>query len=117
AISLFGLCLYWWRNRRKRSAGKRWVRRFLLSLAGFVICAGILAVLLAERFLQGGWATVLIIAAIAGLCMVIRNHYRQTKRAILSVDRVFSKQPFGPVEGSIDPDPEAQTAVFIVGNS
>jgi amino acid transporter len=120
AISLFGLCLYWWRQRRnpeRRRNEVRWVGRFLLSLGGFVICAGILAILLAERFAQGGWATVLIIAAIGGLCVVIRNHYRETKRAILSVDRVFADQPFGPQKDSIDPAPEAQTAVFIVGNS
>jgi amino acid transporter len=113
AISLFGLCLYWWRHRKDA----RWVRRFLLSLTGFVICAGILAILLVERFTQGGWATALIIAAIAGLCIFIRNHYRETKRAIQSVDQVFEDQPFGPVTESVDPDPEAQTAVFIVGTS
>ncbi len=113
AVSLFGLCLYWWRHRKDA----RWVRRFLLSLTGFVICAGILAILLVERFTQGGWATALIIAAIAGLCIFIRNHYRETKRAIQSVDQVFADQPFGPVKESVDPDPEAQTAVFIVGTS
>jgi predicted membrane channel-forming protein YqfA (hemolysin III family) len=116
AISLFGLCLYWWRH-RKDTDNVRWVRRFLLSAVGFVICAGILAVLLVERFTQGGWATALIIAAIAGLCIFIRNHYRETKRAIRSVDRVFANQPFGPVTEPVEPDPDAQTAVFIVGNS
>jgi hypothetical protein len=116
AVSLFGLCLYWWRH-RKDTDNARWVRRFLLSLSGFVICAGILAILLVERFTQGGWATVLIIAAIAGLCIFIRNHYRETKRAIQSVDRVFEDQPFGPVKDASEPEPEAQTAVFIVGNS
>jgi amino acid transporter len=113
AISLFGLCLYWWRHRKD----ERWVRRFLLSLIGFVICAGILAILLVERFTQGGWATALIIAAIAGLCIFIRNHYRETKRAIQSVDQVFEDQPFGPVKESVEPEREAQTAVFIVGTS
>jgi amino acid transporter len=116
AVSLFGLCLYWWRH-RKDTDNARWVRRFLLSLVGFVICAGILAILLVERFTQGGWATVLIIAAIAALCNFIRNHYRETKRAIQAVDEVFANQPFGPVKESVDPDPEAQTAVFIVGTS
>ena len=62
------------------------VRRLLLSLTGFVICSGILAVLLYERFTQGGWAAVAIIAAIAGLCVFIRQHYRETKQAIHSVD-------------------------------
>lgn len=117
AISLFGLCVYWWRNRKNHEPGVHWVRRLLLSLIGFVICAGILAILLVERFLQGGWATVAIIAAIGALCVFVRNHYRETKLAIQSVDSVFESQPFGPETESIEPDPEAQTAVFIVGTS
>ncbi|MDL2357908.1 MAG: APC family permease [Pseudomonadota bacterium] len=115
AISLFGLCRYWWQSRREH--GLRWLRRFLLSLLGFVICAGILAILLVERFAEGGWATLAIIGAIAALCVLIRNHYRETKRAIQSVDAVFASQPFGQHSGPVEPDPQAHTAVFIVGSS
>jgi hypothetical protein len=114
AISLFGLCLYWVRSRKK---GKPWVGRFLLSLVGFTICAGILVILLIERFAEGGWATVLIIAAIAAVCVLVRRHYRETKRAIHSVDEVFASQPFGPNREAVEPNPDEQTAVFIVGNS
>jgi len=115
AISLFGLCLYWWQNRKNKT--EKWVGRFLLSLLGFVICAGILVVLLYERFLSGGWATVVIIAAIALLCISIRKHYRETKEAIHSVDEVFAHQPFGSVTEPAEPNSEDQTAVFIVGSS
>jgi amino acid transporter len=114
AISLFGLCLYWYRNRRRLD---HWKRRFLLSLLGFVICAGILAVLLVEKFTQGGWAAAIIIAGIASLCIYVRNHYRDTKAAIHSVDQVFANQPFGPHIGEVEPNPDDQTAVFIVGTS
>jgi hypothetical protein len=114
AISLFGLCLYWARNRMQ---GTYWLRRLLLSAVGFVICAGILAILLLDRFTEGGWVTALIIAAIAALCVGIRKHYRQTKNAIHSVDEVFASQPFGPGTEAIEPNPENQTAVFIVGTS
>jgi amino acid transporter len=114
AISLFGLCLYWWQSRKQ---GQSWVRRLLLSLTGFIICAGILVVLLFDRFLHGGWATIAIIAVMAALSMWVRKHYRKTKLAIHSVDEVFANQPFGPVEGSIEPGPDDQTAVFIVGSS
>lgn len=114
AISLFGLCLYWARNRRK---GTHWLRRLLLSALGFVICAGILVILLFERFAQGGWATALIIGAIATLCIFIRKHYRETKQAIHSVDEVFATQPFGPNREPVEPNPDDQTAVFIVGTS
>ncbi|HEX8614579.1 MAG TPA: APC family permease [Telluria sp.] len=115
AVSLFGLGRYWWQSRKDE--GQRWLGRFLLSLTGFVICAGILAILLYERFAEGGWATIVIIAAIAALCVTIRNHYRETKAAIHSVDEVFANQPFGPVTEPVEPKAHDQTAVFIVGSS
>jgi len=34
SISLFGLCIYWWRNRRDKS---NWLRRLLLSLLGLAV--------------------------------------------------------------------------------
>ena len=114
AISLFGLVLYWSRNRRK---GTHWKRRWLLSALGFVICVGILAILLVEKFAEGGWVTALIIAAMAAFCVYVRNHYRETKRAIQTVDQVFASQPFGSNREPVEPDPDQQTAVFIVGNS
>jgi amino acid transporter len=114
AISLYGLCLYWWQHRKEL---KQWRRRFFLSLIGFVICAGILAILVVEKFTQGGWAAAVIIAAIAGLCIYIRNHYNDTKVAIHLVDQVFANQSFGSHVGSVNPNPDDQTAVFIVGNS
>jgi len=114
AISLFGLVLYWSRNRKK---GTQWKRRWLLSALGFVICAGILAILLVERFAEGGWTTAVIIAAMAAFCFYIRKHYRATKQAIHSVDEVFASQPFGAGTEPIEPNPEEQTAVFIVGTS
>ena len=114
AISLFGLCLYWMRNRKP---GTHWLRRLLLSLVGFIICAGILTILVFERFAEGGWATAVIIAAIAALCIAIRKHYGQTKEAIRSVDEVFASQPFGAGSEQIEPNPDDQSAVFIVGTS
>jgi amino acid transporter len=114
AISLFGLCLYWIRKRKEL---EHWKRRFTLSLIGFVICASILVLLIVKKFSEGGWAAIFIIAAIAGICIYIRNHYNQTKKAIHDVDRVFAAQPLGPDVEPIMPNPADQTAVFIVGTS
>ncbi|MFL6657241.1 MAG: APC family permease [Massilia sp.] len=115
AISLFGLCLYWWQNRK--TDGQSWLRRLLLSFTGFVICSSILGVLSYQRFTEGGWATIAIITVMALLSILVRKHYRATKLAIHSVDEVFANQPFGPVTETVEPDPDAQTAVFIVGSS
>jgi len=113
AVSLFGLCLYWARLR----AGRNWLGRLALSAAGFLVCAGILLMLLAEKFLEGGWLAVLIIAAIIAVCVTIRSHYEWTKAQLKKIDADFSGIPFGSVANPPKPDPSRPTAVFLVGSS
>jgi amino acid transporter len=113
AVSLFGLCVYWWRHREQRL----WLRRLSLSATGFVVCAVILSVLLVQKFLDGGWLAVLIIAAIIALCMAIRAHYAWTKAQIMKLDEAFSGLPFGSVVKPLPLEPDRPTAVFLVGSS
>jgi amino acid transporter len=113
AVSLFGLCLYW----SERRAGSNWLGRLSLSAAGFVVCATILIVLLAERFVDGGWLAILIIVAIFAVCVKIRNHYDETKTQLKKIDADFSGIQFGSIAKPPQPDPEEPTAVFLVGSS
>ena len=114
SLSLAGLCLYWL---KKRKEGGPWLARLLLSATGLMVTASILAVTVIEKFFEGGWMTILITALVIVLCLFIREHYRDTKEKIKRVDEVFANQPFGPHHGELSPDPEAPTAVFIVGSS
>jgi len=113
AVSLFGLCLYWALHRTTHN----WMGRLALSAAGFVVCAGILLLLLAEKFLDGGWLAILIILAIIAACITIRNHYDWTRRQLKKIDAEFSGVPFGSVVNPPKPDPSRPTAVFLVGSS
>jgi amino acid transporter len=113
AVSLFGLCVYW----VGRHAGHNWLGRLALSAAGFVVCATILIVLLAGKFLDGGWLAILIVAAIIAACVTIRNHYDGTKAQLKKIDADFSGIPFGSIAKPPKPDPEKPTAVFLVGSS
>ena len=113
AVSLFGLCLYW----AGRRAGRNWLGRLALSAAGFVVCAGILLMLLAEKFLEGGWLAVLIIAAIIAACVTVRNHYDWTRRQLKKIDADFSGIAFGSAVNPPKPDPARPTAAFLVGSS
>jgi amino acid transporter len=113
AVSLLGLCLYWARHR----AGGNWLGRLALSASGFAVCATILTVLLAEKFLDGGWLAVVVIGAIIALCVTIRNHYEDTKAKLRKIDAEFSGIPYGSVAKPPKPDPDKPTAVFLVGSS
>ena len=114
AISLFGLCIYWWRNRKEHG---NWAPRLALSATGFVVCSVILAMLLVEKFAEGGWLTAVIIIAIIGLCLVIRNHYNWAKEQMRKVDEIFANQPFGSIVTAPKPDPALPSAAFLVGSS
>jgi len=114
AISLFGLCIYWWRHRGEQG---KWIMRLALSATGFAVCSVILALLLVEKFAEGGWLTALIIIAIIGLCLTIRNHYNWARVQMRKVDEIFANQPFGSIVNAPRPDPSLPTAVFLVGSS
>ncbi|HJV53221.1 MAG TPA: APC family permease [Noviherbaspirillum sp.] len=114
SLSLAGLCLYWIKH---RNAGLPWRSRLLLSALGLLVTCSILVVTVVEKFFEGGWMTVLITTIVIGLCLYIRSHYRETKEKIRAVDQVFANQPFGSHVGAVEPNPQDQTAVFIVGSS
>jgi hypothetical protein len=113
AVSLWGLSLYWWRARSEPQ--RLW--RLALSLTGFVVCAVILLLLCWNRFDDGGWAALLIIAAIVALCVAIRRHYEATKEALRKIDAQFEHVPFGSEAKPPAIDRQAPTAVFMVGSS
>ena len=115
SISLYGLCIYWWRNRRSRG---NWLRRLLLSLLGLIVTASILAVLVIEKFGTGGWVTIVITGLVIALCLAIRWHYDETREQLRKIDKLFSSPAVVPDVASPPAlDPLAPTAVLFVGKN
>lgn len=115
SIALWGLCLYWIKNRR---SAPNWRGRLLLSASGFFVTGGILLVLIIGKFNEGGWVTLLITGAVIALCAVIRWHYEETRAQLRKIDGLFSSS--GPLQEVADPprpDPQKPTAVFFVGKN
>jgi len=113
SLSLLGLCRYWLTHRDTPG----WLRRLLLSGAGLLVTASILAVTVVEKFLEGGWVTLLLTGLVVGACLRVRAHYADTRARIAQVDQAFAGQPPGPCAAAPALRPDAPTAVFIVGSS
>lgn len=115
SISLYGLCIYWIKNRRNH---KRWWWRLLLSAAGLIVTSAILVILVWEKFGTGGWVTILITGLVIGVCLAVRWHYEETRDQLQRIDRLFSGQPV--VADAVDPpalDPQKPTAIFFAGKN
>jgi amino acid transporter len=113
-LSLVGLCVYWW---RARGRDWRWLHRLVFSAVGLIVTAGILAVTVVEKFEEGGWVTVLITSMVIALCLAIHHHYDWVKARLKEVDEIFSAAPCPKAAHPPPLDPQAPTAVFMVGSS
>jgi hypothetical protein len=114
SLSLLGLCIYWWQH---RDQDRRWRHRLALSLGGLIVTTSILLVTLVEKFLEGGWMTVLITGTVIGFCLLNHAHYAGIKRKIEIADAALSWTDYPPNEQSPKLDRAAATAVFVVGSS
>jgi len=115
-LTLLGLCVFWVRNRKRY---RPWRKRLALSFAGFAICCGILAITLIEKFVEGGWVTVVITGGIIVLCLAIRRHYTGTRRQLAMADELFFETARLPAQppAPLPLDHAKPTAVFLVGDS
>ncbi|HEY4133605.1 MAG TPA: APC family permease [Alphaproteobacteria bacterium] len=115
SLSLYGLSVYWWRNRR---TAPRAYKRLALALLGFCVCAGILSTTIFEKFTHGAWLTVLITGVVIATGFAIRRHYRAVSGQLAKVDALFATAAPPIPPGAVQPlDPQAPTAVFLVGRS
>ncbi len=113
SMSLLGLSVYWWRNRRSH---RNWRSRLALSLTGLAVSASILAVSVIEKFADGGWQTVLITGIVIAACLAIRRHYDATRAQLRESDRLFeAKLSWDESKPAPKLDPAQPTAVLFVG--
>jgi amino acid transporter len=106
-LSQLGMVRFWWR--------RRGYHLFLHGVA-LVMCAGILAITVFEKFGHGGWVTVVITTIFVLLCLAVRRHYDSIKTGLRSLDEVLGSIPTsGPP--NLEPlSPNAPTAVILVSS-
>jgi amino acid transporter len=113
SLSQVGMARFSWQKHRR---GEHWKRAFFLHVVALVLCLGILAITVVQKFSQGAWVTLLVTAAVVFLCLMINLHYRRIARQLRRLDQELGD--LGMMEKGIDapPDPKEPTAVLMVGS-
>lgn len=114
SLSMFGMLRFWARERAAPAA--RRVRRTALFGAGFVLCATILVVTIMEKFVEGGWLTVAVTAALVTLCFVVRQHYRRAAATMARLYAELGSLPTPHDAPAAEPDPRQPVAVVLVAS-
>jgi amino acid transporter len=114
SLSLFGMCVYWAKNRSR--ASNRWRWRLSFSFFAFLITSSILCITLISKFESGGWLTVVITLAVTLLCLLIKHHYDRFQQRLKKIDQALI-QPIQLPQKPTTLDPRLPTAVILVGKS
>jgi hypothetical protein len=112
SISQAAMIRHWWG--RRAETGRR--RGLTLHGGAFLLCAGILAATVYEKFGEGGRVTVLVTAAVVAFCFLVRNRYRRVVRSLGRLDRILDLIPKRNDAPAPPVDPKSPTAVLMVGS-
>ena len=88
SLSQLGMVRFWLRHTRPHRR-----RGLIVHGVALVLCAGILAGILYEKFALGGWITVVVTGVVVGLCFLIRRHYERVRENLGRLDSIMGALP------------------------
>ena len=98
-----------------RKQGRPWIGPFWISGLGFLVTGFLFVGTVCFKFMEGGWATLLVTAIAASICYLIRRHYERTSESLRRLDEQLTTIPFPNKEPTATPMARnAQTAVLTV---
>lgn len=115
-LSMSGLTKYRWQNRKEKGN----IQLMIMPAICTVLCGAILCTTLIEKFMFGGWMTVVITGITIMLGYLINNHYRTVRQKIDNTeeDLDVAMESLGRTsEKPGELDAKKSTAVFLVSGS
>jgi hypothetical protein len=111
SLSEAGMIRYFW---GKRAVERDWKRHLPVHAIGFLLCAGILAITLFEKFMQGGWATLAVTGGLIALCLAVRKHYDMVSAGVRKLDDLLTHIPIEGRPTTMPLDRRRPTAIQLV---
>jgi amino acid transporter len=120
-LSQLGMVRHWWLD-RGRAAG--WLGKLIVNGVGLVLTSFILVSMVAFKFFEGGWVTLLITATLVVLAVLVRRHYQKVMQQLRRLDELAERaasyiqqsaaKDTERAKGKPAFDPGAKTAVLLV---
>jgi len=113
SLSMIAMLRHSWQTRRERP---RWPARIALFSVSSVLCLTILAITVVEKFLLGGWITLVVTGLVIGLAFLIRWHYGTVTGKLNKLYEQLGVAPPVPSAPAAEPDPGKPVGAILVAS-
>ncbi len=120
-LSQSGMVRHWWQYRKSEA---KWKKGLVINGIGLILTAFILISVVAVKFNEGGWVTLLITGSMVMIMFGIRRHYQRTYALLRRLDdlvpaadaSISNSTPISDSQTYVEPqfDPKGMTAVLLV---
>ena len=111
SLTELSMTTFYWKQRKEN---KGWLGKIYIHVIGLVLCSSILVVMIGQKFMAGGWVTVVATGGLIALCVVIRRYYHGVKERLHRLDEqlfilALDQEPTEALQ-----DPAHPTAIILV---
>jgi amino acid transporter len=99
-------------NQRRSNPG--WLGKIYIHLIGLTLCSSILVVMIMQKFMAGGWITMVITVGLVAFCLAIRRYYDKVGQRTRKLDSQLMGLIFDTPPTTRALDPSKPTAVMLV---
>lgn len=111
SLSEFGMSKFFITHRKKE---KKWKQHLSVHLTGLTLCLTILIITIFEKFLEGGWLTLVITSAVISVCYLIKNHYQKIRKDEERFDKLLTDIPTLGERNNEPVNKNEMTAILLV---
>jgi amino acid transporter len=91
SLSNLAMARFWIQHRAEHQA--EWKKHLFAHLVALALCATILVITILEKFIDGGWLTLLVTAVLVVACFAIKRHYGSVVNALRKLDSDLPSPP------------------------
>jgi amino acid transporter len=111
SLTELSMSRHYWQERHHNPG---WFSKIYIHLIGLVLCSSILVVMVWQKFLAGGWLTVVATGLVIGLCLLTRRYYQGVKARLRRLDEQLLVVDVGQEPTQEPQDPQQPTAIILV---
>jgi amino acid transporter len=110
-LTELSMSTFYWKQRKENP---KWMSKIYIHLIGLTLCSSILVVMIGQKFLAGGWVTVVATTALIGLCLSIKKYYVGVRARLKRLDDQLLMLAVDQEPTQAEQDSTQATAIILV---